>query len=164
MSETNQIDLQVPVEDKKTRTPSPKKTIEAHSETVENKNDSDSKNIQKPIRVGINILAHVLAKRMTREQVKNIIQQLPNRGSKVAKMYFLDELEQPLNLTLNEINIIKGKVRNPNAKRVTTKEKIARGIMINEKEKVIISNKAKIDALLEANRKLRKEIKDIKAK
>ena len=162
MSEVQTLDLETTKEPIKKRTVSPKKTNEDHSETLEDNFKANSETVSKPIKVGIRNLATVLSKRMEKDAIKEVIKNLDNKGSDIAPMYFLDDLIEPLELSSNEINRIKGLVNNPKSKRLTIKQKIENGIMIKTKESLIISNKAKIDALLEANRVLRADIKALK--
>ncbi len=170
--EVKGFDLQTTKEPTEKRTVSPKKINKDHSETLGDNSEDHSENKEKkkkdkikiepkPLTVGIRNIVAVLGEERKTE-IKEKLKTLSHKGSSIAPVYLLDEVKDLLDLTLYQHNKIKALIRNPNSKRLTMKEKIENGVMIKTKESLIISNKAKIDALLEANRVLRADIKALK--
>ena len=160
--EVKGFDLQTTKEPTEKRTVSPKKTIETDSETVENKNDSDSNNSENVIRVGIkNLMLAARFKDEQKAQIKKNLEQLPNLGSKRVFMYSLDEVIKLFQLTDSQQKKLKD-LATTKRTRLTSQEKREKYVTYDTKEKALNANQAKIDALLEANKALKAELRVLK--
>ena len=162
VEETKEVDLQTTKELSKKRTVSPKKTNQDHTNNSENDSEVDSKNSEKVIKVGIkNIMLAAKFKDEQKSEIKKNLEQLPNIGTSRAYMYSLDGVIELFQLTDSQQKKLRT-LATTRPTKLTSQEKREKYVTYDTKEKALNANQAKIDALLEANKALKAELRVLK--